>query len=332
MHQEAFREMGKHYPAGSVIYRQGDSAQHFFVVQEGQVAITRETSGGQCLLVEPGAGEVFGIVSLFTPSQKRFTTATARTDARVLTVDARVFISRLHQDPSLAFRIIRHLSQRICDLDHCVAGMESRKPDPALHQERKLLNVHDFSVEHHFLVVEDEIEFFMLMSAWLQEDEDTGMEGGLPTCKLTLATTFQEAEQLLGQDKYDLILLDLHLSDSKGYEETFVRINEKAFDTPVIVFTALDDDKKALQAVQEGAQDYLIKGQVTGRTFKHAVYHALSRHHFMRQASPTETIDTSQPPPSQHLLGWPIGIWHRHMRRLLNPGASPTPLNRQENS
>ncbi|MBF0180007.1 MAG: cyclic nucleotide-binding domain-containing protein [Magnetococcales bacterium] len=332
MPPEPFREMGKHYPAGSVIYQQGESAQHFFVVQEGQVVITRETSSGQCLLVEPGPGEVFGIVSLFTPSQKRFTTATAKTEARVLRVDARVFISRLHQDPSLAFRIIRHLSQRICDLDHCVAGMESRKPDQAAHRDKKLLNVHDFSVEHHFLIVEDELEFFMLMSAWLHEEDETDTEGWLPTCKLTLATTFHEAEQLLGQEKYDLILLDLHLSDSNGYEETFVRINEMAFDTPVIVFTALDDDKKALQAVHEGAQDYLIKGQVTGRSFKHAVYHALSRHHFMRQASPSEAIDTSQPPPSRHFLGWPIGTWHRNMRQLLSHGASPTFLDRQEKS
>ncbi|MBF0127466.1 MAG: cyclic nucleotide-binding domain-containing protein [Magnetococcales bacterium] len=324
MHQDSFRELGRHYQPGEIIYRQGDGATQFFVVQHGEVTITRTTSCGQTLLVEPGEGEVFGIVSLFTAGQTRFSTATAKTEARILSIDAKTFIVRLHQDPSTAFRIIRHLSQRIFDLDHTLPEF-NRTNGRALQETRrslvqpngrKLLNVHDFSVGHHFLIVEDEVEFFMLMREWLQEaDEQFDDLFQFPSHKLTLATTFHEAETLLGQDKYDLILLDLHLSDSHGYEETFLRIQERAFDTPIIVFTGLDDNRKAIRAVEEGAQDYLIKGQVNKKIFIHSLYHALSRHKLMKSPSlPTTPADKEN--DRKHLFtlfDWSVCAEHRQV-------------------
>ncbi|MEO5334413.1 MAG: cyclic nucleotide-binding domain-containing protein [Magnetococcus sp. YQC-5] len=302
MHQDLLRKLGKEYKAGEIIYRQKDFADRFFVIQEGRIEITRETSNGQSLLVNAGDGEVFGIVSLFTDKQTRFSTARAVTNARILSVDAKVLIERLHQDPSIAFRIIRHLSQRIFDLDHRIPKMNSRhilnSVVVADHiQERKLLNVHDFNVEHHFLIVEDEIEFFSLINGWLLDsDEEISklVQLQLPSHKLTHATTFKHAERLLGQEKYDLILLDLNLPDSHGYDETFVRINEKSFDTPIIIFTGMDDYKKSMMAIASGAQDYLIKGQVNKKTFLRSICHALSRHKLIQQYVSEISIQTEK--------------------------------------
>ncbi|MBF0262556.1 MAG: cyclic nucleotide-binding domain-containing protein, partial [Magnetococcales bacterium] len=56
MLDDAFRQMGRSYQAGEIIYRQGDLAEQFYVIQRGGVIITRETTTGQTLLVESGEG------------------------------------------------------------------------------------------------------------------------------------------------------------------------------------------------------------------------------------------------------------------------------------
>ncbi|MBF0459921.1 MAG: response regulator [Magnetococcales bacterium] len=136
----------------------------------------------------------------------------------------------------------------------------------------------------NFLIVEDEVEFFAIINGWLT-NSIAGKESSsqMPSLHLTHAKTFKEAELFLSQHKYDLILLDLNLADSHGYEETFVRMNQKNLDTPIIVFTGLDDEQKAIQAVADGAQDYLVKGQVNKKTLVRSIKQAMSRYKIMRQ-------------------------------------------------
>ncbi|GAB0056898.1 Regulator of RpoS [Candidatus Magnetaquicoccaceae bacterium FCR-1] len=303
MLDDSFRQMGRTYQPGEIIYRQGDPAEHFHVIQRGSVIITRETATGQTLLVESGDGEVFGIVSLFLAGRRRFSTARAAVESVIMSVDAKIFMARLHQDPSIAFRVIRHLSQRIHDLDLAL---------PATQRGR--LNVHDFSVGHHFLVVEDEIEFFSLITAWLKHDDKThDSPCQLGSCKLTHAWNRHEAETLLGLEKFDLILLDLNLPDSHGYAETFVQIHERALDTPIIVFTGMDDDQQAVQAVNAGAQDYLIKGEVSRRAFHRAILHALSRHDQYRKTLTEAEVKTENHVErfSFNLFDWSVKAEHR---------------------
>ncbi|MEO5349870.1 MAG: cytidylate kinase family protein [Magnetococcus sp. YQC-3] len=134
-----------------------------------------------------------------------------------------------------------------------------------------------------FLIVEDEAEFFAIINGWLANAAGS-KESPLvtPSLHLTHATSFKEAEAFLARQKYDLILLDLNLSDSHGYDETFVRLNQKMLDTPIIVFTGLDDDQKAMQAVDDGAQDYLVKGQVNKKALLRSIRQALSRYRIMK--------------------------------------------------
>ncbi|MBF0294816.1 MAG: cyclic nucleotide-binding domain-containing protein [Magnetococcales bacterium] len=285
---QAERGLGRRYRKGETIFRQGEASHQFHIVQQGRVLMTRETPAGKTIRMEIGPGEIFGIASVFTANRVRFATATAMEDCRILGIDETLFISRLHQDPSIAFRIIRHLSQRLFEVGQgnhgCAKGSKKAAP-------RKLLNVHDFSVGYHFLIVEDDPDLLVLIREWLDCAEGKA-PGPTPLCRLTHAATFQEASTRLAGDKYDLILLDLNLADSKGYQETFLRIRDLAIDTPIIVFTAMDDDRQALQAVEEGAQDYLVKGQVDQRHFMRAIRHALARHG-MHRASTEETEESS---------------------------------------
>ncbi len=67
----------------------------------------------------------------------------------------------------------------------------------------------------------------------------------------------------LQSEDFDVILLDLVLPDSQGLD-TFIQIHEQAPLTPIVVLTGMSDETLALRAMQAGAQDYLVKGQVSG--------------------------------------------------------------------
>ncbi|MFX1342961.1 MAG: PAS domain S-box protein [Promethearchaeota archaeon] len=82
-------------------------------------------------------------------------------------------------------------------------------------------------------------------------------------------------EQLV-TETIDIVLLDLGLSDSQGLD-TFIKLHAQAPRTPIIVMTGLDDKALAVKAVREGAQDFLVKGQVDGNLLMRAIRYAIER-------------------------------------------------------
>lgn len=74
----------------------------------------------------------------------------------------------------------------------------------------------------------------------------------------------------------DVVLLDLSLSDSQG-EETFNRVIEEAPEVPIVVISGVADEAFAIQAVREGAQDYLVKDQLDGDLLTRAILYAIER-------------------------------------------------------
>ena len=74
----------------------------------------------------------------------------------------------------------------------------------------------------------------------------------------------------------DLVLLDLTLPDSQGFD-TFTSVHTHAPDVAIVVLSGLDDETLAVRAVQEGAQDYLVKGQVDGGALLRSMRYAIVR-------------------------------------------------------
>lgn len=115
--------LGKKYKAGDVIFRQGDSGDCMYVIQTGEVEALAERDGGEMRLRTMGPNEFFGEMALF---EKEVRTATIRATqpTRVLTVDKKNFLGGIHEDPSLAFRIVQTMSHRIRDLTDRLAKYE----------------------------------------------------------------------------------------------------------------------------------------------------------------------------------------------------------------
>lgn len=75
---------------------------------------------------------------------------------------------------------------------------------------------------------------------------------------------------------YDVVLLDLNLPDSDGLE-TLDQVRGRFRDIPIVVMTGQDDEEQALEALQRGAQDYQIKGQLGGMMLSRVLSYAMER-------------------------------------------------------
>lgn len=82
---------------------------------------------------------------------------------------------------------------------------------------------------------------------------------------------------------FDVILLDLVLPDGPMGIETFEIVYAQASHIPIIVLTGYDNDELAVEAVQKGAQDYLVKGLVTGPGLGRAIRYAIERKKLLTQ-------------------------------------------------
>ncbi|HUT33916.1 MAG TPA: response regulator [Planctomycetota bacterium] len=90
------------------------------------------------------------------------------------------------------------------------------------------------------------------------------------------ATRLASGLDRLAMGDVDVVLLDLGLPDSHGLG-TLEVLRTRAPDTPTVVLTGFDDDELGREAVQAGAQDYLLKGQVDGRLLVRAIRYAIAR-------------------------------------------------------
>lgn len=119
------------------------------------------------------------------------------------------------------------------------------------------------------LVVEDDEEDYLIAQRLLSH---------IDSSKLVMdrAESLESALQRLSESGTDLVLLDLSLPDSHGLE-TYEKVRAHAPAMPVVLLTGLSDEDLGAEAVQKGAQDYLVKGQVDGRLLARTICYAIER-------------------------------------------------------
>ena len=109
-------ELGRVYRSGEIIIRQGEPGDCMYVIQSGKVEVIREVDGREVRLAELGEGDFFGEMALFD-RDVRSATVRPLGEVRALTVDKKMFLRKIHEDPSLAFRIMQRMSGRIRELN-----------------------------------------------------------------------------------------------------------------------------------------------------------------------------------------------------------------------
>ena len=118
-------ELGKVYKDGEIIICEGEEGNCMFVIQEGQVEVLIDgDEGKEIRLGVRGEGEFFGEMAIFD-RDVRSATVRALGDARVLTVDKKNFMRGVHEDPSLACRLVETMSRRIRELGEEVARLQN---------------------------------------------------------------------------------------------------------------------------------------------------------------------------------------------------------------
>jgi len=129
------------------------------------------------------------------------------------------------------------------------------------------------------------------------------------------AVLLSEGLKYLARDQVDIVLLDLSLPDSMGYN-TFLAVKHAVPDLPVIIMTGLADENLAIKAVQEGAQDYLVKGKVNTDLLIRSIRYAIEREKLMvklREANVQIKILKGQLPICAHCknIRDDQGFWHQ---------------------
>lgn len=115
-------------------------------------------------------------------------------------------------------------------------------------------------------------------------------EAKKPLFHLEVVDRLQNGIKRLGQGGIDIILLDMTLPDSQGFG-TFEKIHTVVPDIPIVVMTGLSDETIAMKTVKEGAQDYLVKGQVDSSTLSRVVRYAIERQRLLTELRNLSIID-----------------------------------------
>lgn len=125
------------------------------------------------------------------------------------------------------------------------------------------------------LLVEDSPDSAMLVNHFLGSSK-------IAQFQVERAASLAAAREALERERFDAILLDLNLPDSRGLE-TFTRVREAARGAAVVILTAVEDEAVATTAIGHGAADYLIKGEVGGEGLARRIRFAIERN---RAAAP----------------------------------------------
>ncbi len=142
----------------------------------------------------------------------------------------------------------------------------------------------------HVLLVEDSpSDAKLLREVFIRADKEKWQMAHVERLSEAIdACTAKSSLVSESEDKFNVVLLDLHLPDSIGGLDTLKEFRAAVPDVPVVVLTGLDDEELALQAMAEGAQDYLVKNEITIQIILRAIRYAIERGEILQQLRESE--------------------------------------------
>ncbi|MBP6960359.1 MAG: diguanylate cyclase, partial [Thermotogae bacterium] len=125
------------------------------------------------------------------------------------------------------------------------------------------------------LLVEDSLIDEKIITKMLSSSKD-------PIVNVSVCQTLQTAFLYLSEHPIDLVFLDLSLPDSYGID-TYINLKHHFPDIPVIILTGMENENASIKAIQHGAQDYLIKKEITSSLLVRSMRYAIERFRLMQE-------------------------------------------------
>lgn len=108
----AYKDVGKEFPKGTILFKEGDEGKEMFLINSGEVKLSRKTSHGDVILAKLGFGEFFGEMSVIT-NQPRTVTAETLTDCRLNVITKDILETLVAGKPLVALSILKKLMFRL---------------------------------------------------------------------------------------------------------------------------------------------------------------------------------------------------------------------------
>ncbi len=119
---DLLRRFARDFPAGTVLFREGDPGGEMFVVQRGKVSISARVGAVEKVLSTLGPGEFFGEMSILNRAPRSATAACVE-DCQLLVVDARTFEAMVRASSEIAVRMIQKLAGRLAEADRQIENL-----------------------------------------------------------------------------------------------------------------------------------------------------------------------------------------------------------------
>ncbi len=117
-----YERFGREFPAGHVLFREGDSGKEMYVIQSGRVRISKKVRDVEKTLVSLGAGEFFGEMSILN-NKPRSASATVEDPAKLLVIDPKTFEAMVRGNAEIAVRMIKKLAARLQEADDQIENL-----------------------------------------------------------------------------------------------------------------------------------------------------------------------------------------------------------------
>ena len=117
-----FQRLGRTFPAGTVLFHEGDQGREMYVIQSGKIKISKKVREEEQTLAAIGPGEFFGEMAIFN-NKPRSASATVLEDCKVLVVDARTLEAMIKGNTEIAVRMIKKLAARLQEADDQIESL-----------------------------------------------------------------------------------------------------------------------------------------------------------------------------------------------------------------
>ncbi len=194
--QALFAKLGKVFPAGTVLFKEGETGREMYVIQSGKVKISKQVRGEEQVLAILGPGEFFGEMAILN-NKPRSATATVVEESKMLVIDPKTFELLLKNNIEIAIRMIKKLAQRLQEADDQIESL--------LYKDANSRVVHTLtrSADHHGKSVEGGVKVGLT-------DKDLAGKTGLAPEQVEEILSRLEKAKLIQRVEDGIIIADVN--------------------------------------------------------------------------------------------------------------------------